>query len=270
MLDEIILFLNTANNQTDGLHVLTIICNELASIVALKFFNNVHIMDHKFFIIIGRTLEMLLTKATFIPMAKQDEQCFYETTNLIVNLCLYKNKPLTCFYTSNDDDLSPAYQKIFLTKSFFDKLTRFITDDLAINNYEPYHVKYKVIGRLLYLCTELNNINHNLLLDSIVQCLRSDCYLNAYETIDLREPILNPKQLFFIHQCPQFIIQHNFIQQEKITSLLCKTFIEATKSIFDRRFSATGKNSLHFSYKYIFLFCSKILELTQMKMEIDE
>ncbi|CAF0948057.1 unnamed protein product [Rotaria sordida] len=200
-------------------------------------------MKHTFFIIVGRTLEMLLTKATFIPMTKQDEQCFYETSNLIVNLCLYKNQPLTCFYIGNNDDLNPiyerpieriSYQKLFLTNTFLDKLTRFIADDLAINDYEPYHVKYKVIDRLLYLCTELNNINHSILLDPIVQCLRSHCYLNVYETIDLRQPIVDPKQWFFIRECPQFIRLHSYQRQDEISNSLCELMLAYSKKIFEQ------------------------------------
>ncbi|CAF2477102.1 unnamed protein product [Rotaria sp. Silwood2] len=243
LLDEIVTFLNNTDNQTDGLHVLTTVCNELASIHALKLFDDVHIMKHTFFIILGRTFEMLLTKAAFIPLTKQDEQCFYETSNLIVNLCLYRNESLSCFYTRNNNDLSSiyetpieniSYEKLFLTKSFFDKLTRIIANDLAINDYEPYHVKYKVIGHLLYLCTELNNINQSVLLDPVVQCLRSHFYLNAYETIDLRQPIVNPKQWFFIHQCPQFIRLHSYQRHDEISNALCELMLEYSNKIFEQ------------------------------------
>ncbi|CAF5001213.1 unnamed protein product [Rotaria sp. Silwood1] len=106
--------------------------------------------------------------------------------------------------------------------------------DLAINDYEPYHVKYKVIGRLLDLCTEVNNINHSVLLDPVVQCLCSNYYLNAYEMIDLRQPIVNPKQWFFIHQCPQFIRLHSYQRQDEISDSLCDLMLEYSNKIFEQ------------------------------------
>ncbi|CAF3762173.1 unnamed protein product [Rotaria sordida] len=105
---------------------------------------------------------------------------------------------------------------------------------IAINDYEPYHVKYKVIDRLLYLCTELNNINHSILLDPIVQCLCSHCYLNVYETIDLRQPIVDPKRWFFIRECPQFIRLHSYQRQDEISNSLCELMLAYSKKIFEQ------------------------------------
>ncbi|CAF3943781.1 unnamed protein product [Rotaria magnacalcarata] len=243
MLDDLLTCLNNAQNQTDGLHTLTTICYELTSINALKLLDNEHIMQHELFITLGRTLEMLLTKATFIPMTKHDEQCFYETSNLIANLCLYTKKPATCSCNDAHDELNLNYEQaineisyatIFLTKSFLNKLARILSDDLSANDYEPYHVKYKVIGRLLCLCTELNNINHSVLIDPVVQCLRSDYYLHAYKTIDLRQPIINPKQRFFIYQCPRFIRLRSNERSDEVSNSLCDFVLGYSQQIFEQ------------------------------------
>ncbi|CAF1977697.1 unnamed protein product [Rotaria magnacalcarata] len=243
MLDDLLTCLNNAQNQTDGLHTLTTICYELTSINALKLLDNEHIMQHELFITLGRTLEMLLTKATFIPMTKHDEQCFYETSNLIANLCLYTKKPATCSCNDAHDELNLNYEQaineilyatIFLTNSFLNKLARILSDDLSANDYEPYHVKYKVIGRLLCLCTELNNINHSVLIDPVVQCLRSDYYLHAYKTIDLRQPIINPKQRFFIYQCPRFIRLRSNERSDEVSNSLCDFVLGYSQQIFEQ------------------------------------
>ncbi|CAF4386835.1 unnamed protein product [Rotaria socialis] len=243
MLDDLVTCLNNAQNQPDGLHTLTAICYELTSIKALKLLDNEHIMQHELFNILGRTLEMLLTKATFIPMTKHDEQCFYEASNLIANLCLYTKKPAACSCDDAHDELNLNYEQaineisyatLFLTNSFLNKLARILSDDLSANDYEPYHVKYKVIGRLLCLCTELNNINHSVLIDPVVQCLRSDYYRNAYETIDLRQPIINSKQRFFIYLCLQFIRLRSNERNDEVSNSLCDSILGYGQQIFEQ------------------------------------
>lgn len=242
LLDDTVSFLNNTQNTIDGLHILVNICNGLVSSYVLKLLDNADLMRHTFFIILGRTLEMLLTKTTFISLSKEEEICFSETSNLIVNLCLCENQSLTSFDNNHAVRLAHeeiiqeiSYQKVFLAKSFFDKLIRIITDDLAINDYEPYHIKYKVIGSLLGLCTELNSINHDILIEPVVQCLQSEQYIKGYETLDLRESTLNPKQSFFINKCSQFIRIHGYQRQDEISHALCEVMLRYSNSIFEQQ-----------------------------------
>ncbi|CAF2638592.1 unnamed protein product [Rotaria sp. Silwood2] len=240
ILHEIVLFLNTTDNRANGLHELVTICNEFASVHMFIPFDNLEIIKHEFFIILGRTFEMLLLKARLISMTKDDEQYLYDLSYFIVNLCLHKNAASSNFFTDNNEKLNPAnedkfysmsYQKIFLTKSFFEKFIKIITDDLIINDYQPFHVKYKVIHRLLHLCIELNGIDHNLLIDPIIQCLNSNFYFDAFKTIDLRQSTFNPKQLFFICECEEFIIQRCLKRQDEISNILCPPMLEYSRDI---------------------------------------
>jgi hypothetical protein len=332
--DNLILFIRNltyTHKKTDGLDILTIICDDLASINTLQLFDHPVLINHPIFIYIGRTLEMLLTKSNHsksIPMKTHEENCFYSISYFITQLCYYRNETIELFYGSISNEVFPVtgkinirdetinensrksnpiagkpnlkisslppsapksrpieqrqlditevihrkkfseqilspsdetiteisiplptdlpskkYQDIFLTKSFLDKLIRAI-EDLSQNDYSPYHIKYKVIDRLVRLCSKLNIIDQ--LLDPIIKCLRSKFYLQVCTTIQLEQLFFNPKQLFFIYQCPQFIIQHKFQRQEQIPNLLCQTMIEVTKPIADVILSTNGN---------LFLFC---------------
>lgn len=325
------------NAKTDLFNLLTLICDDLASIHVLQCFNHPAIINHPIFIHIGRILEMLLVKSNHlhsIPMKNYEEDCFYSISYFITQLCLYKNETIKSFYGSISDEVAPVtdkinirdltinessrksnpiadkpnkkviglppsapqarpleenemditkvphlkmfinpvistsvpktirskpeasfiqsrvfppktYQEVILTKSFLNKLVRSI-DDLSQNEYSPYHVKYKVIDRLVRLCSKLNIANP--LLASMLKCLRSKIYREVFTTIEPEQFRLNPKQLFFIYECTQFIIQHEFEQQERIPQLLCQTMIDVTSSIVDNILPNTGNFFLELEF----------------------
>jgi hypothetical protein len=135
------------------------------------------------------------------------------------------------------------YQDLFLTKIFFDQLVCAI-EDLSRCEYSSYHIKYKVVDRLVRLCSKLNIVD--VLLNPVMKCLLSKFYTDVFQTIELNQIQMTPKQLFFICNCPQFIIQHDFVQQEALVNLLSKPFIEATKLIFDKHLLLTGNKILSF------------------------
>ncbi|CAF1367909.1 unnamed protein product [Rotaria sordida] len=324
------------NEKNDCLDLLTIICDDLASVHTLRLFGNSFLINHPIFIYIRRTLEMFLVKSNHlqsIPMTKCEENCFYTISYLISQLCLYRNETIESFYGSISNETFPItdkinirdetinensrksnliankpnlkvtclspnvsksrpieeiefditkvpqkrkfpvqmisspiktivepatlsllssdlplkkYQEIFLTKIFLTKLIRAI-DDLSQNEYSPYHVKYKVIDRLVRLCSKLNIIDT--LIDPIVKCLCSKFYQQIFTTIESEQFRLNPKQLFFIYQCSHFIIQHEFPQQEQIINLLCPTMIHVTKSIIENILPMDG-DELDSTYYY--------------------
>ncbi|CAF4160657.1 unnamed protein product [Rotaria socialis] len=242
ILDEIVSYLHTTNNRVDGLHRLSAVCQEFSSVYMLIPFDNLEIIKHEFFIIIGRTFEMLLAKARLMTMSKEDEQHFYELSYFIVNLCFHKNTEIENFYIGNNEKLnyyddeegfnSMSYQRIFLTKSFFERFIKLVTDNLIINDYPPFHVKYKVAHRLLHLCTELDNIDHNVLIDPIIECLKSNFYLDTFKTVDLRQPNYNPKQLFFISECAEFLSRRCWKRRTDISKMLCAPMLEFSRDIF--------------------------------------
>lgn len=332
--DDIIIFikdLTYINKKSDGLDILTIVCDDLASMHSIQLFDHPAIINHPIFVFIGRTLEMLLTKSNHlksISMKKYEEDCFYSISYLITQLCLYRNEKIESFYGSISNEIFPVtgkinirdetidensrrsnpiaekpnlkvsslpssapkarpieerelditktlhrrknshrlilstdktitelpilpslrtdlpskkYQEIFLTRSFLDKLARAI-EDSSQNEYSSYHIKYKVIDRLVRLCSKLNIVD--ILLDPIVKCLRSKFYRQVFITIETNQYYLNPKQLFFTYQCTQFIIQNEFQRQEQIPSLLCQAMIEVTKPIIDIVSSRNGNSFL--------------------------
>ena len=137
----------------------------------------------------------------------------------------------TVTYPPLPTDLPPGkYQNIFLTKSFLEKLNHAISE-LSKYDYPPFHTKYKVIDRLVHVCLQLNLVEP--LLDSIVKCLRSKFYRQAFTTIESEQWSLTPKQLFFISRCPRVLIEHEFQRQEQIPQSLCQTMIDTTQTILN-------------------------------------
>ncbi|CAF0897822.1 unnamed protein product [Adineta steineri] len=333
-LDRLHQFLKTItyrSKKSDGLDQLTIACDELAYLHTSQLINHPTIINHPVFILIGQTLEMLLTKSNHsqsMPMKKHEEDAFYSISYLITQLCLYHNEYIAVFYGRFLDEIPPVtskpnirdetihystgkikditekpnlktarlypsapearpmeknsmnlemiprpkkhpnqltvvvkkppppptttatksslenlpiktYQDIFLTSIFFDKL-RCAIEDLSETDYPPYHVKYKVIDRLVRLCSKINSVDP--ICDSIVKCLCSNMYYQMFATIELGQIRLTPKQLFFIYRCPQLIIRHEFISQEVIPKLLCPVMIAKTKFIMDQVFLDNDSN----------------------------
>ncbi|CAF4929643.1 unnamed protein product [Rotaria sp. Silwood1] len=244
LFNEIILFLNnTIHNQTDGFHILSVVCYDMAGFTSLSFFNDPEIMNHKFFIIISRTFQMLLTKLTFISITKEDEECIDGISLLISNLCLYKNKILTNFYIDNNEKLNSknrnefdllSYEKIFFTRTSIKKFAKILENDISINNYHSYHFKYKIIDRLLRVFIKLNDINTTSILDSVMKCLESKIYTNLYKIVDLRQSVLSPQQLFFMYTCPKFIRLCSYKRQDDISSSLSKLIIKYHVEIFEK------------------------------------
>ncbi|CAF1985684.1 unnamed protein product [Rotaria magnacalcarata] len=327
--DDIVSYLNNISfnkRKTDGMNILTTVCDELASLNTFRLFDHLVLRNHPIFDYIGRTFEMLLTKSNHlqkIPMIKSEEDCFSSTSYLITQLCLYQNDLVELFYGKISTEIFPVtekpnprdenikksdrqqsdevtekpnmktaclppnprtarpiqntkfditkilgvrkfphqltkiskeiqiaplvsqsneiqlparkFQDTFLTKIFFDQLICAI-EDLSRNEYSSYHVKYKVIDQLVRLCSKLDVVN--IILEPITKCLCSKYYDNAFQTIEWNQIQLNPKQLFFIDRCSQFLIQHDFLQEEKLADSLCKAIIDVTKFIFDKHFTA--------------------------------
>ncbi|CAF3812609.1 unnamed protein product [Rotaria sp. Silwood1] len=315
------------NERNDTLDILTLISDDFASFYTLQLFDHPAIINHSIFIYIGRTLEMLLTKANHshsIPMKKYEEGCLYSISYFVAQLCLYRNEAIKSFYglfsdlipsvtdkinereetinetsgrsntiaekpnlkviglppsasktrpiEENEYDITKiphrkafsqqlippptielaepevlpivrtnfppkTYQEVFFTKSLLTKLIRAI-DDLSQNEYSPYHVKYKVVDRLVRVCSTLNLVDK--LLDPIVKCLRSKFYRQVFTILEPEQLRFSPRQLFFIYRCTQFIIQHEFQQQEQILHSLCQSMIDATKSIVENIITSSG------------------------------
>lgn len=129
-----------------------------------------------------------------------------------------------------------SYEDIFLTKQTLSMLTLLISD-LAENEYTEYHIKYKVVDRLVRLCTKLIDNDFDVLVQPVVQCLYSKFYLTLFDTVNLRQPTFSPKQSFFIRDCFDFIEQHGYKRRTEIAEKLCKPMLQNTISIFAKHLS---------------------------------
>ncbi|CAF0947431.1 unnamed protein product [Adineta ricciae] len=242
--DSIVSFLN--NNTCEpavALRKLTSVCDELVGVHVLGPFDNSTIMQHNFFVLLGRTFTMLFTKMTLVPLTPTDEQCLESISIFITNLCSLKNKAVHCFYADYTEErdgkisqpVDPmSYDKIFFTSKFMAKYIRMVENDISTKEYSPYHIKYKITDRLLRLWIKLRNPNYRAALDVVVKCLMSEHYLKVYKAIDLCNPMLTPKQSLFLYQCPKFIRLMSDTRQREISHKLCEKLIKDTNEILHK------------------------------------
>ncbi|CAF1319662.1 unnamed protein product [Adineta steineri] len=175
----------------------------------------------------SRPNESHILNFEIIPSPKQ-----YHQNQLITFAKESISKP--CLKTripSKDLPMKTTYRKVFLTKSFFKKL-QYGIENLSQNEYSSYDIKYKVIHRLVRLCSKMNLIES--ISESIRKCLCSNLYSQIFTTIESTQIRFAPKQLFFIYECSQFIIRHDFTEQDKFIIILCPIMISKTKLIIEQ------------------------------------
>ncbi|UJR11255.1 hypothetical protein I4U23_015437 [Adineta vaga] len=178
----------------------------------------------------ARPTEQKKMTITELPKSRKFRYQTISTSNdTNVNLSLSENDETRI--------ISVQYHVIFLTDSFLQTLVHAL-DDLSRNEYPSYHVKYKVINRLVLLCSKLNIVD--MLLNSVVKCLSSKYYRQVFETMEPDQIRLTPKQIFFTEICPQYIVRHKFLQDNQVAALLSKSLIAASKSIFDKYTATRG------------------------------
>jgi hypothetical protein len=188
----------------------------------------------------ARPIELRKWNITNIPHIKRFIYNFVATFDEMVSAY-----PMT---QPQEDNLPQRkYRDLFLTQSFFNSLIHAI-EDISQNEYSLGHIKYKIADRFVRLCSQLEIVD--ILLNPILKCLQSKNYRHVLESVQDDQLQPYPKQLFFLHECPQFIIQHNFLQQEQVVNSLCKKFIVMTKTVFDKYFLTTGKNHCYSSIRF--------------------
>lgn len=100
--------------KTDGLNLLTTICDDLSSMKTLELFNHPVLINHPIFVYVRQTFQLLLTKsnhARSIPMQKHEEAAFYSISYLITQLCLHRNEYIDCFYGRIAGETTPVTEK---------------------------------------------------------------------------------------------------------------------------------------------------------------
>lgn len=219
--DEVIRFLNnSSNDRNDCLTLLTGICNEFAGLSVFRSF------DHPFFPLLRQTFEMLLTKLLFMPLSSIEEQCLDGISLFIHRLCLQ----------------TIDYQPIFLTDSVMKKIVG-LFNDIRRNDYESFDIRYKVLDRFVHLLIKFYDISNPSIIDSILQCLKSDICIQLYQTTQFHQSILTPKQAFFMYQCPKFISICRDENTNDILNFLREHFIQNTFIICTRHLSTDSNTN---------------------------
>ena len=242
--DDLISFLNTnVANRLDCYRLLTTICFDHSGVYFLGPLNHPKILKHSFFPLLSRTFEMLFTKLNHLWLTTEENQCLDAVSLFITNLCLHKNEILTNFYIGNNEkfDLKNSskwvsYERIFFTETFRLKFRSMLETDLSKKElYAPDDLKYQIANRFLRLWMKLNQFDVQWVFNGIIQCLKSEIYLNVAQDIDLRQSLITPKEMFFLYHCPKFVRTMFSNDQEKISRLLCEHFIDNSEKIFDKQ-----------------------------------
>jgi len=130
----------------------------------------------------------------------------------------------------------------FITESFLQKLIRDI-EYFSTHDEQADKSKYKDVSRRIRVCTKQETNEVESLLDPIIACLNSNYYIKTYEKIELSDAkfISGPahnnrnlaaKHLFFMRDCPEFLIRHDYKRQHEMRPPLCRKMLENADTIF--------------------------------------
>jgi tRNA G26 N,N-dimethylase Trm1 len=127
---------------------------------------------------------------------------------------------------------------VFLKGSFLEKLIENIAH-LSIHEYQPNEQRYKDAAQQIRVCSKQETNEVEKLVDPIVDCLSSKHYFNVYKKIDINQvkvakSNLAAKQLFFMRDCSEFLVRHDYKRQEEVASSLCKKMLEIAETIFEQ------------------------------------
>ncbi|CAF0944343.1 unnamed protein product [Adineta steineri] len=144
--------------------------------------------------------------------------------------------------TYQNEDLSTKH--VFLSKEFVSNLEDDI-QDLSKTEDEPNSKKYKRVIQRMRVCTKQSTHEVESLLVPVIACLSSTFYLSVFENIELAEKKvvvgapstsheLAPKHIFFMRECPKFLIQHGYQRQKEVNDALANKMIKNTITIFQQ------------------------------------
>jgi hypothetical protein len=153
-----------------------------------------------------------------------------------------------------DQDLN--IKRTFLTKEFLDILIKDI-QELSYKEYPVNTSKYIRAGQRVRSCTKQSTYEVKSLLSPVVDCLKSEFYLNVFKNIELAKTkvasgallsnrSLAPKHIFFMRECPDFLIQHGHVRKEKVNDLLANLMLKNTITIFQQHLSIVTQSNSKF------------------------
>ncbi|CAF3091672.1 unnamed protein product [Rotaria sp. Silwood2] len=135
---------------------------------------------------------------------------------------------------------------VFVRGPFLEKLIRDI-DHLSKHGYQPNEQRYKDAAQQIRVCTTEETNEVESLLDPIIACLSSKFYRNVYEKIIINQfkiskSNLAAKHLFFMRDCPEFLIRHDYKRQDEVATLLCTDMLKHAEFIFEQNLPNPTEN----------------------------
>jgi hypothetical protein len=118
-------------------------------------------------------------------------------------------------------------------------------EDLSTIKHESNSTKYKRVVQRVRVCTKQDTLEVESLLSPVIECLSSKFYLSVFENIELSQTkvasggmlthrALAPKHIFFMRECPEFLIQHDYQRKDEMNDLLAKKMLKNTVTIFQQ------------------------------------
>ncbi|CAF2780056.1 unnamed protein product [Rotaria sp. Silwood2] len=164
---------------------------------------------------------------------------------MIEQSILYKIRRLRAIYDLLFKKKDNA-KHVFVRGPFLEKLIRDI-DHLSKHGYQPNEQRYKDAAQQIRVCTTEETNEVESLLDPIIACLSSKFYRNVYEKVIINQfkiskSNLAAKHLFFMRDCPEFLIRHDYKRQDEVATLLCTDMLKHAEFIFEQNLPNPTEN----------------------------
>ncbi|CAF3610923.1 unnamed protein product [Rotaria sordida] len=121
---------------------------------------------------------------------------------------------------------------------FLEKLIQDI-EHLSKHSYKPNEQRYRDAAQQIRVCTNEETNEVEVLLDPIIACLSSKYYRDVYEKIivsyaKISKSNLAAKHLFFMRDCPEFLLRHDYKRQDEVAALLCMKMLNNAEFILEQ------------------------------------
>jgi hypothetical protein len=239
-----------------SLKAMQVFCKHMIDSQVYKNILRPQIIDHELFSLMGNTILSILQKAN--NCAKNDNQltdrdwsAFHAMASLLTS-----SLPLHQF---EDEKVNKIVLKTFFSEKFLTALKECI-ESLLLNNYQNYQIKCCILSYVfqhVYFHSKARKGSlRSLLLDSIVRCIVSKCYIDQFGKSE------EVSADFLLFDCPNFVLSNLGDRHEEIVNLLCQPLLKDYKKILsyrgNRKQAGSQRNEYLSSYLKLLNHCAMI------------
>ncbi|CAF1301304.1 unnamed protein product [Didymodactylos carnosus] len=173
------------------------------------------ILNHEFYFILINTLKDILKKwqKRYDALSKQESFIFRNTSRILFNMI--------SSMSDNNDILQQQQQKrqmfhLFLNQKFIKSVKKCLENVAVYGKHITNGNNFKYFAKLIdiladYQCVlnkEEQEKLSSLLLNSIVKCLCSEYYVDAFKHLQLKSNSMSENEKFFLRKCPSYLTSY--------------------------------------------------------------